>query len=400
MGLAEADICSTIGIDEVASEHWDAVVIGAGPAGAMAARQLSLSGARVLLVDRATFPRSKVCGCSINGAAMGVLEDVGLGGLLRQLKARDLGAVHLETFGRFARIPLTEGVALSRDRLDAALIGAAIDAGVEFLDQTQALIRAATLGVREIVLKREATEWSTSAKAIVVAGGLGCRIFAAAESEERDVSPSSRVGAGVILDVAPAAYATGTIYMICHGHGYVGLVRLEDDRLDIAAALDAKAIKNHKGIPGLVRHILATSNLPIPEQLTEVEWHGTGRLTQQRKHVASARCFFIGDAAEYVEPFTGEGIAWALASGRAVAPIVSQLLQDGDDSAAERAWTTTHHSLIANRSRLCRVVCDLLRYPILVSFAVRVLAIVPSLARPVIRSLNGSFTVSTKAQQQ
>lgn len=400
MTVHEAKISSTIEIDEVASELWDTIVIGAGPAGAIAARQLALSGARVLLVDRASFPRSKVCGCCVNGAAIRVLEDVGLGDLLRQQEARDLSAIQLSASKRSARIPLAEGVSLSRDRLDAALIRAAIEAGAEFLDRTQALIHDETPDERELALKREATERSTSAKTIVVAGGLGCRVFAEAESDERDVSPSSRVGAGVILDVAPADFETGIIYMLCHRHGYVGLVRLEDDRLDIAAAFDAKAIKNHNGIPELVQHIFATSTLPIPDELNDAEWHGTGRLTQHRRHVASARCFFIGDAAQYVEPFTGEGMAWALASGRAVTPIVSKLLQDGSNSAAEHAWTMTHRSLIANRSRLCRLVCYLLRYPMMVSFAVLLLAFVPALARPVVKSLNASFSDSAEARQR
>ncbi len=397
MGLTEAKLCATIGIDEVANELWDTVVIGAGPAGAMAARQLALAGTKVLLVDRASFPRSKVCGCCVNGAAMRVLEDVGLGDLLQQNKARALNAIHLETSGRTARIRLTDGVSLSRDRLDAALIRAAIESGADFLDQTQALIGSDTPDLREILLKRAETERSTSAKTIVVAGGLGCRVFAASDSDERQASPSSRVGAGVVLDVAPDEFEIGTIYMVCHQDGYVGLVRLEDDRLDIAAALDAKAIKTHNGIPNLVQRILATSNLPIPDQLTKVEWHGTGRLTQHRKHVASARCFFIGDAAEYVEPFTGEGIAWALASGRAVAPIVTTFLKDSDDSKAARAWTRTRDALIAHRSRLCRLVCYLLRYPKLVKVAVRCLAVAPLLARPFVKSLNAQFTTPEDA---
>jgi len=391
MATLESRVAATIQFDEASGQRWDLVVIGAGPAGAMAAREAARGGTRVLLVDRASFPRPKVCGCCINGAAIGVLREVGLGDLLRQNHAQELHAARLACAGHFANIRLSEGVSLSRERFDTALIQTAIDAGAEFLDQTQALINEATADARTVNLKRGTTEQSASAKAIVVAGGLGCRVFAEADANQRQASPSSRVGAGTVLDVAPAEYCGGTIYMACHKHGYVGLVRLEDDRLDIAAALDAEAIKGQGGIAKLVAQILNHASLPIPEDLDGATWHGTAKLTQHREHVVTERCFFIGDAAGYVEPFTGEGMAWALASGRAVAPIVLDFLRHDRESDAMRAWTDKHRRLLANRARLCRYVTRMLRYPALVSLAVRLLACAPWLARPVVQSLNASF---------
>ena len=340
MALSEPSVAATIRIEEIGGDRWDVVVIGAGPAGAMAARELALGGANVLLVDRATFPRAKICGCCVNGAAMGVLAKVGLDDLLQRCHAQRLNWFRLVSGGRSADVRLTEGVSLSRERLDAALIEAAIQSGAQFLDGTQTLIGEATSDACGVILKTDSFQQVTSVKAIVVAGGLGCRVFAEAEADDREASQSSRVGAGTVLDSAPAEYVTGTIYMTCHRHGYVGLVRLEDNRLDIAAALDANAIKEHGGIPELIDKILTSSKLPIPPLLNDADWHGTGRLTQHRRQVVSERSFFIGDAAGYVEPFTGEGIAWALASGRAVAPIVLEFVRSGGDSKAMTAWST------------------------------------------------------------
>jgi flavin-dependent dehydrogenase len=192
--------------------------------------------------------------------------------------------------------------------------------------------------------------------------------------------------------------------MACHRHGYVGLVRLEDDRLDIAAALDAKAIKELGSLNRLAEHILMAANLPVPEALIDADWHGTGRLTQFPKQVAAERCFFIGDAAGYDEPFTGEGIAYAFASARAVAPIVLDCLKNGRESDAMQAWTETHQGIIMKRSRLCRRISRLVRYPTFVGVAVRLLALAPSLANPVVRSLNASFetklSTSATAERQ
>ena len=55
-------------------EQWQAVVVGAGPAGALAALQLARQGVRVLLVEKRAFPRWKVCGCCLNAQALSLIH--------------------------------------------------------------------------------------------------------------------------------------------------------------------------------------------------------------------------------------------------------------------------------------------------------------------------------------
>ena len=62
-------IDATLTPSAAADRHWDGVVIGAGPAGSAAAIWLARAGRRVLLVDRATMPREKVCGCCLSPTA-------------------------------------------------------------------------------------------------------------------------------------------------------------------------------------------------------------------------------------------------------------------------------------------------------------------------------------------
>ena len=381
---------ATTNLDAAARIVWDVLVIGAGPAGAMAAREAARRGASVLLVDRVRFPRTKVCGCCLNGAALGILRDTGLGELPQQCGAPALSAFHLACRGRSATVPLTEGVSLSRDRLDVELIKAAITEGASFLDQTQAIINATEATHCRVELKSEVGQTSASAKIVVVAGGLGCRAFADTEGDERQMADSSRVGAGTVLAEAPDEYVTGTIYMACHRDGYAGLVRLEDGRLDIAAALDAAAIKRRGGVGPLIEELLRSSGLPLPATMAEAKWHGTARLTQRRQRLFGDRHFVIGDAAGYVEPFTGEGMAWALATGRAVIPLVLESLDAGTRLTGP-AWERAQHNLIGSRMRLCRLVSQSLRSPLLVQLAVQLLSWMPSLARPVVRTLNNPF---------
>lgn len=88
-----ASLPATLDLSAATARQWDVAVVGAGPAGALAARQVALAGAAVVLIDKASFPRGKVCGCCVNGAALGVLESVGLGDLPRRLGARPLTRV-------------------------------------------------------------------------------------------------------------------------------------------------------------------------------------------------------------------------------------------------------------------------------------------------------------------
>ena len=67
---------------DVSDTTWDVVVVGAGPAGSMAALEIARRGRSVLLVDKASFPRYKVCGCCLNARALSLLELADLGGLV------------------------------------------------------------------------------------------------------------------------------------------------------------------------------------------------------------------------------------------------------------------------------------------------------------------------------
>src|SRR5262249_58057061 len=78
-GGPHMSVPATLSLNEAAARTWDAVVVGAGPAGSLAARQLARAGLGVLLVDRASFPRWKVCGCCLRAGAPATLRAVGRG---------------------------------------------------------------------------------------------------------------------------------------------------------------------------------------------------------------------------------------------------------------------------------------------------------------------------------
>jgi flavin-dependent dehydrogenase len=174
--------------------------------------------------------------------------------------------------------------------------------------------------------------------------------------------------------------------MCCGEGGYAGVVRLEDGRLDVACAVNAGAVRAAGGPGPLAARLLRTNRCPVPESLPSARWRGTPPLTRRPRRVASHRRLAVGDAAGYVEPFTGEGMAWALAGGAAVADLAAAPWRRS--TAAE--WERRHRRLVADRQGVCRAAAAVLRRPALAAAAVAALAWMPWLAGPVIRRLNAA----------
>ncbi len=356
---------------------WDAVVIGAGPAGAVAARELARRGCSVVLLEKAHFPRPKVCGCCVNGAAVSTLQRLGLDHVLASgVPLRD---VHIGAGRRAATVKLPGGVSLSREAFDLALVREAVASGAQLREGMTAKLGESDADTREVFVGRE----SVRAKVVIVASGL-CGNDATPEA-------GSKIGAGVIIaaDAVPLFFSPGTIFMATGSGGYVGLVRVEDGRLDVAAAFDVAFVKAQGGLGPAAEAVLGEVGWPRLPRLAELPWKGTPALTRRANALAGERWFAIGDAAGYVEPFTGEGMAWAVASAAAVAPIAARARQHWEASHAHE-WEAAHRRVIGRRQRACRVVSRVLRSPALTTAIVRVLSVLPVLSRPVVRSLNRS----------
>jgi menaquinone-9 beta-reductase len=374
--------------EEVDATTWDAVVIGAGPAGALAARLLALGGARVLLVERARFPRWKVCGACLNGQALAALGAAGLGSLVDRLGGVGLDECLVGLGGRTTPIALTVGAAVSRARFDAALVEEARLAGADVLMETQAAVDAVRDGARHVRLVHEGGTARVAARVVVAAGGLGnLAMERDARGPRSRVAAGSRIGAGCLVGDAPSFYHKGTIFMAVGRAGYVGLVRVEDEGLNVAAAFEQAFLRSFGTLAAAAAAVLVEAGFPTVEALDRAAWRGTPGLTRRTWPLAEERLFLIGDAAGYVEPFTGEGIAWALASARAIAPLAIRAVEGWTPRLAND-WADLHGRLVRRRQWVCRGLATVLRRPWLARSAFEVAASVPGAARFVLRRLN------------
>ncbi len=168
--------------------------------------------------------------------------------------------------------------------------------------------------------------------------------------------------------------------------GYVGMAPVEKGMINIAAAIDSVALQRSESIPALLASILHQCRLPVPEGWYEVDWHATPALTRQRRIVAGERLLLLGDAAGYIEPFTGEGMAWALQTAHLSATVVEKGCHQWSPSLAGQ-WQQTFEREVRSRQWICRGLSQLLRYP-------RFADIVLRFAKPVLGSLDDSLPKS------
>jgi flavin-dependent dehydrogenase len=344
----------------------DVIVIGAGPAGACAAIAAAHAGARVMLVERTRFPRPKVCGCCLSDAAVAGLEAIGAHGALHG--AVPIDAVRIATGAGEARFPRAGGVALSRMALDARLAAHAAAQGVHVLEGTGARVLpggTVTLGSDPANALRPACT--------IVADGLGGTSLDGVPDFEWRIDPRNRIGFGAVLPAGAVECALGEIRMHVARAGYVGAVRLEDGSIDVAAAVRPEALRAIGGPAACARAWLGHAVLRR-DAVDAARWRGTPALTRRRASLAAPRILVAGDAAGYVEPFTGEGMGWAIATGAAAGRLAASMRAAPD---AWREWPDRHRALVRAQRLRCRAIALTLRSPLLVTGAIAVARIAP-----------------------
>jgi menaquinone-9 beta-reductase len=358
-------------------------VIGAGPAGALAAALLAKQGVEVTLVEKSAFPRHKVCGCCLSPTAVAMLEKAGFSGVAEELKAVPLKQMQLHFRSSRMTLPLVHSKSISRAALDQALVREAVSAGAVFLPETSATIES----IAKYGCNVEIGDESFTSKVVIAADGLSGTSLRKLSSMRTQVAPNSKVGTGSISARDSSSYEDGTIYMCVGDGGYVGMVRLEDGALDIAAALEPEYLrKMHNPSDAIVR-ILRSCKLEIPKDIHELDWKGTVALTRQRERVASRRVFAIGDCAGYVEPFTGEGIAWAFTAALNVVPLAARGSTIWSDALA-RDWQRIYFSEVRARQGRTAMVAGFLDNKFLRLAGAEMLSRVPALSPLLVRAVS------------
>lgn len=329
----------------------DVIVVGAGPAGSSAAIAAARAGARVLLVDRAEFPRPKVCGCCLTAAGVEALRAIGAETAVSG--AAELRSVRVSAGARSLSMRRTGGVAIGRAEFDARLAEIARGAGVEVRMRTSARMLEPGL----VRITDASGETTVRTATVIVADGLaGTSLPDDARCAWR-ISRRSHMGLGAVLPPGSVDCGGGEIHLRISRGGYVGAVHLPDGSIDVAAAVAPKFLRAHRDAASCAEALLG-SDLRDAAACHAARWQGTPTLTRRRTAVALPGVLIAGDAAGYIEPFTGEGMTWAIETGCAAGTLAAT------ESAPERAWPRLHARLMSSRHLRCRAVASALRSPL------------------------------------
>lgn len=351
----------------------DVLVVGAGPAGAIAALKMARTGARVLVLERARFPRHKLCGDTINPGAMRELEIAGVAGHVRPLALpvagmRVSGAGGVEVAGGYPE-PLM-GFSMQREVLDATLADAARAAGarVEFgarvvgpaVDE-----RGRVTGVSVMCPSRREPV-TIKAPVTIAADGrrssLAMRLGLARHPQRR------RWAVGAYFEDVEGLSAAGEMHV--RGGEYLGIAPLPGGLANVCFVSSRRSgwndpegqlLRAIEADPATWRRFTRARRTSAVSVL--------GPLAVDAPVAGAPGLLLAGDAAGFIDPMTGDGLRFAFAGGRLAADAALAALDGGDIVTAWQGLTRNRGALFAPKWRFNRVLAALVDHPAAVGFA-------------------------------
>ncbi|MFN2475926.1 MAG: NAD(P)/FAD-dependent oxidoreductase [Chthoniobacterales bacterium] len=337
---------------------YDVAIVGSGPAGATCAAFCARAGLRVVVFERETFPREKVCGDCLNPACFPVLERLGIAEDVRALAHGELRRVDFVAIdGRTVTVELPRDaeIAVKRSLFDDLLMRRAQAAGAE--------IRERSVVTALVAPTSSADFWR------ITAGGdqFEARALVAADGRNSTVArllgllprvAKDRVGLQTHIPL-PAGFGERVVLQFLR-EGYSGQAPVDDQTLNLCLVGRAHSI-------GAVRH-WAEATFGIAPDHT---WRTITPLRRAAVAPAALGLFLVGDAARVVEPFTGEGIYYALRSGELAAESIARQLQTGDAELGARLYTAAHENLYRGRLWVNRIARAAVLSPRMTSLLIR-----------------------------
>ncbi len=316
--------------------------MGGGPAGASTAAWAARAGLDVLAVERATFPRDKACAEYVSPEAtrdldgLGVLDEVEEAGAARLLGMRVVADDGTAMEGRYRGAARSRpfrpyGLALPRARLDAIVLAAAARSGAEVRHgvAVEGLLRedGVVVGAR---LREGDRRWEERARAVVGADGLHSQV-AAALGLGRRLGPR-RLAVVAHLEGVSGMGDCGEMFV--RDGRYLGLASVGGALVCAAAVVpagEARAIGADRAA-FLMRELAAAPALAPRLAAARIAGRvlAAGPFARMTRRSVADGALLVGDAADFFDPFTGEGIFAALRGGRLAAAALAAALARGE----------------------------------------------------------------------
>lgn len=383
----------SISWEQAQTTAWDVIIVGAGVAGSALACILAKQGIKTLVVEAKSFPRDKVCGGCLNQRAQHVLSSIGVLDDLIAMGACELNQIELRVNKQTTRWNMPPMLSVRRSTLDTLLIGTAIERGASFLPKTRAKVLDSTDASRRVELSHDGKKAVIEASIVVAADGLTQSSLKELPQFQSQTRSNSRIGIQFLVATESLINAScipdpNLLTMMVSTYGYVGIAVTDGAVIDIAAAIEPNRIREGLSTAQIAQTIMNDCGYDLGVDLTQIECLATPALTRRAHSVADRRLFLLGDAIGYVEPFTGEGMAWALAGATELAPIVIDAMHQWNPTHVTR-WQEKLKNKILNHQWMCKTLSRATHSPSIAGLAVRVADLIPPLRNWAMKQVSG-----------
>ena len=354
-------------------EIFDVAIIGGGPAGSSCAAFCARAGLRALVLERENFPREKVCGDCLNPSCWPVVERLGLAQRVRDLEHSKLDSVEFIAIdGHKVVVDLPTGddceFSMKRSLFDDILLKRARELGAHVREGTT----VTALAHDENWTIATASGEDFSARILVGADGRNSTVARLCNLLPRPARERVALQAHIPL---PRNFGRRVVLQFLP-EGYSGQAPVNEAELNLCLV----------GTPPTISRLRRWAERHF-EITSDQHWRTITPLTRSPVPCAHENLLFIGDAARVVEPFTGEGIYYAMRSGELAATAISKVIRDEDQRATLHEFTRACAEMYRGRLWVNRLARAAVLWPNAGSFFVRAAQIQPGILRLLTRKI-------------
>src|SRR5213596_77697 len=344
---------------------FDVAIVGGGPAGSSCGAFCAMAGLQSLVLDREKFPREKVCGDCLNPSCWPVLERLELADRVQDLPHSKLCSVaFISIDGHEVIVDLPSGanceISVKRSLLDDLLLRRARELGANVYEQTT------VTGLSRNDHWQIETASGEFFQARILTGADGRNSTVAHLCNLLPRSARERVALQAHIPL-PRDFGNRIVLQFLR-EGYSGQASVNETQLNLCLV----------GTPPTISKLRrwAERQFQLP---ADQGWRTITPLTRSPVPSAHENLFFVGDAARVVEPFTGEGIYYALRSGELAADAITKIIRHADRQSALREFNRACAQMYRGRLWINRLARGAVLWPRVGSLFVRAARIEPAI---------------------